>query len=98
MPIGADESMKKNQHAHENSLWQPGNSPAQSQTSALSSRLLLSVPEAAELLGLSTRTVYLLLASGELARGKVRRRTVLHRDDVIRFAARTSEGQMESEG
>jgi excisionase family DNA binding protein len=59
---------------------------AMMQTPDLTHKLLLSVAESAELLGLSKRTVYLLLASGELQRRKVRRRTMIHRDDVIRFA------------
>jgi excisionase family DNA binding protein len=56
----------------------------------LTPKLLLSVPEAADVLGVSKRTVYLLLASGDLARKKVRRRTMIHREDVIRFAAQAS--------
>ena len=55
--------------------------------STLGPKLLLSVPETAELLGVSKRTVFLLLASGDLRRRKVRRRTMIHRDDVFRFAA-----------
>lgn len=52
----------------------------------LGSKLLLSVPETAGLLGISRRTVFLLLASGDLRRRKVRRRTMIHRDDVLQFA------------
>ena len=50
--------------------------------------LLFSVTEVAVLLGVSRRTVFLLLASGELKRRKVRRRTMIHRDDVVQFAGR----------
>ena len=50
--------------------------------------LLVSVRRAAKLLGVSRRTIYLLLASGDLRRGKVRRRTMIHRDDIIQFAAK----------
>jgi excisionase family DNA binding protein len=87
--------MRKLQYARENPLPRSSSCPAEGQIATLTSKLLLSVPEAAAVLGLSTRTVYLLLASGELTRRKVRRRTVIHRDDVIRFAARGGEGQRE---
>ena len=53
--------------------------------------LLLSIAEVAGLLGVSKRTVFLLLESGDLKRKKVRRRTMIHRDDIVRFAARGSE-------
>jgi excisionase family DNA binding protein len=72
--------------AHEESD-KPGEPTEKWQLSALNRKLLLSVAQAAELLGVSKRTVYLLLASGELIRKKVRRRTMIHRDDVLRFAA-----------
>jgi excisionase family DNA binding protein len=68
------------------------------QSGALNTKLLLSVPEAAELLGVSRRTIFLLLAAGDLPKKKVRRRTVIHRDDVIRFAANLSTGQRRSQG
>jgi excisionase family DNA binding protein len=51
--------------------------------------LLFSIPEVADLLGVSKRTVFLLLESGDLKRRKVRRRTMIHRDDIVRFAARS---------
>jgi excisionase family DNA binding protein len=50
------------------------------QVSSLTPKLLLSVPEVAELLGVSKRTVFLLLASGDLTRRKVRRRAEPDRD------------------
>jgi excisionase family DNA binding protein len=51
--------------------------------------LLFSIPEVADLLGVRKRTVFLLLESGDLKRRKVRRRTMIHRDDIVRFAARS---------
>jgi excisionase family DNA binding protein len=60
-------------------------------------KLLLSVTETAELLGVSKRTVFLLLSSGELKRRKVRRRTVIHRDEVFRFAAGAASSRPESD-
>jgi excisionase family DNA binding protein len=78
-------NMKKAQYAHEKVHQDPEGSVLDG--ASISSKLLLSVHEAAELLGVSKRTVYLLLATGELARSKVRRRTMIHRDEVIRFAA-----------
>jgi excisionase family DNA binding protein len=53
--------------------------------------LLLSIAEVAGLLGVCKRTVFLLLESGDLKRKKIRRRTMIHRDDVVRFAARASQ-------
>jgi excisionase family DNA binding protein len=89
--------MKKLRHAYENPRPHSTSCSAEGQISTLTSKLLLSVAEAAAVLGLSSRTVYLLLGSGELTRRKVRRRTVIHRDDVIRFAARAGENQKGSE-
>jgi excisionase family DNA binding protein len=86
--------MKKFQDAREKPSTQSDDRSAD-QISSLKTKLLLSVPEAAELLGVSKRTLFLLLRSGELTRRKVRRRTVIHRDDVIRFAARGDETQKE---
>jgi excisionase family DNA binding protein len=63
----------------------------------LSAKLLLSVQETADLLGVSKRTIFLLLSSGELKRQKVRRRTMIHRDDVLRFAAGVKSSAGESE-
>jgi Helix-turn-helix domain len=60
--------------------------------SGLTSKLLLSVCETGQLLGISRRTVFLLLARGELKRRKLLRRTMIHRDDVIRFAAQCGSG------
>jgi excisionase family DNA binding protein len=88
--------MRKLQYARENPRQHSTSCSTEGQISTLTSKLLLSVPEAAAVLGLSTRTVYLLLASGELSRRKVRRRTVIHRDDVFRFAAQAGEDQRES--
>jgi excisionase family DNA binding protein len=82
--------MKKALYAHEESSKESNDDTAHSQGSSLTSKLLISVPEAAKLLGVSERTLFLLLASGDLTRRKVRRRTMIHRDDVIRFAARDS--------
>jgi len=87
--------MKKAQHAHEKSGRAPDDYAAGGQVLTLTSKLLLSVPEVAELLGVSSRTVFLLLASGDLARRKVRRRTMIHRDDVWRFATRGSASPQE---
>jgi excisionase family DNA binding protein len=78
--------MKKVQYARETSGMQTTDCHAQ-EVSSLKTKLLLSVPEAAEVLGVSRRTLFLLLQSGELTRRKIRRRTVIHRDDLIRFAA-----------
>lgn len=79
--------MNKLRRAHESPCRQSGKCSAHDHVSSLATKLLLSVSEAAEVLGVSKRTVFLLLASGELTRRKIRRRTVIHRDDVIRFAA-----------
>jgi len=49
-------------------------------------QLLLSIRETAKLLGVSKRTVFLLLETGDLRRKKVRRRTMILRDEVVRFA------------
>lgn len=76
--------MTRHQHAPGKCRQEAEDSPVGG--SALGPKLLLSVPEAAELLGVSKRTVFHLLASGDLARRKVRRRTMIHRDDVFRFA------------
>ena len=88
--------MTKLQHAPEKCRQEPEDSHGGG--SALGPKLLLSVPEAAQLLGVSKRTVFLLLASGDLARRKVRRRTMIHRDDVFRFATRGSEGGVLAQG
>ncbi len=89
--------MKKLRYAPEKSSTQSDDCSAD-HVSSLKTKLLLSVPEAAELLGVSKRTLYLLLQSGELTRRKVRRRTVIHRDDVVGFAARAGEDHRESRG
>lgn len=89
--------MKKLRYAREKSSTHSDDGSAD-QVSSLKTKLLLSVSEAAELLGVSKRTLFLLLRSGELTRRKVRRRTVIHRDDVIRFAARCGEAQKEWNG
>jgi len=88
--------MKKAQYAHEK-VHQGAEGSVHGGAFSISPKLLLSVHEAAELLGVSKRTVYLLLATGELARSKVRRRTMIHRDEVIRFAAGAGEGQKDDE-
>ena len=90
--------MTKIEHARQDAWQQAGEPSAPDQVSSLRTKLLLSVSEAAELLGVSERTLYLLLRSGELTRKKVRRRTVIHRDDVIRFAARAGEDQRGAKG
>jgi excisionase family DNA binding protein len=79
--------MNKTRYAYENSGQESSDHSAHGQAASQTPKLLLSVPEAAEMLGVSKRTVFLLLASGDLRRKKVRRRTMIHRDDVIRFAA-----------
>ncbi len=76
--------MKKLKDAPENTR----EHPETLHRSSLTTKLLLSIPETADLLGISKRTVYVLLAAGELTRRKVRRRTVIHRNDILRFAAR----------
>ena len=90
--------MNKLRRAHESPCRQSGKCSAHDQVSSLETKLLLSVSEAAELLGVSKRTVFLLLRSGELTRRKVRRRTVIHRDDVIRFAATAGGHEPERDG
>jgi excisionase family DNA binding protein len=86
--------MKKHRYAREKPLQKVDAYPSHSQVAA--PRLLLSVAEAAALLGVSKRTVFLLLRSGDLLRKKVRRRTMIHRDEIARFAAEISAGRSES--
>jgi excisionase family DNA binding protein len=56
------------------------------ETLEVRSRLLLSVGEAAERLGISERSVFRLLESGELPARKIGRRTLIRADDLERFA------------
>jgi len=79
--------MKKDQNAREK--FAPMGAENSVLAQATSPKLLLSAAEAAELLGVSKRTVFVLLASGAMKRTKVRRRTLIHRDDVVRFARGT---------
>jgi len=78
--------MKKTRCLHEESG--PGGHSPRCQEMPVTSKLLIPVPEVARLLGVSRRTVFLLLASGDLTRRKVRRRTMIHLDEVIQFADR----------
>ena len=98
MHLEEDLSMTKIERALQDAWQQVGEPSTPDEISSLRTKLLLSVSEAAELLGVSKRTLYLLLRSGELTRRKVRRRTVIHRDDVIRFAARAGGNQRGSKG
>ena len=59
---------------------------AQTSNPLLSGKLLLSVRETSDLLGVSKRTIFLLLSTGEIKRQKVRGRTMIHRDDILNFA------------
>jgi excisionase family DNA binding protein len=85
--------MKKLERAQQHAWEQVSDPATQDRVSSLRTKLLLSVSETAELLGISSRTVFLLLASGDLKRRKLRRRTVIHRDDILRFAAGIGNGR-----
>ena len=50
-------------------------------------RLLLSIGEVAERLGISERSVFRLIESGELPARKIGRRTLVRVDDLVRFAS-----------
>jgi excisionase family DNA binding protein len=62
--------MKKTRYLHEESGSGDGHSP-RCQEVPVTSELLIPVREVARLLGVSRRTVFLLLASGDLTRRKV---------------------------
>lgn len=51
---------------------------------------LLTVPEAAERMRVSTNTIYRLLAAAEIRRLKVGSRTLIARSDLHRYLNRTS--------
>jgi len=83
--------MTKPKYMNEKSQQEPDNSSPVP-------KLLVSISEAAHLLGVSSRTVFLLLASGDLVRRKVRRRTLILRNDVIRFAESSRADLLASRG
>ena len=55
-------------------------------------RLTYGVDEVAQIFGVSRSVVFELLRDGALKRSKILGRTVVHRDEVQRFAASLKEG------
>jgi excisionase family DNA binding protein len=56
--------------------------------------LLVSVEEAARLLGMKSRSVMYLLQSGALKRQKIGRRTLIQRSQVVAYASRSHPGRI----
>jgi excisionase family DNA binding protein len=54
----------------------------------METRELLSIPQAAEILGLSRTTLYALIATGELKTRKIRRRRMIPRSALAEFCKR----------
>jgi excisionase family DNA binding protein len=50
--------------------------------------LLLAVPEACRVIGVSRSTLYELISAGDLSIRKIGRKTLIPRDDLTAFASR----------
>jgi excisionase family DNA binding protein len=50
--------------------------------------ILLSVPDACQVIGISRSVLYELIAAGELTTRKIGRKTLIPRDDLTSFVAR----------
>lgn len=55
-------------------------------------RFSYSVEEAAKMFGVSRSHIFKLMRTGELRRSKIGSKTVVHRDEVARFAAALAGG------
>ncbi len=58
--------------------------------------LLLPVPDAARVIGISRSTLYELIASGEITIRKIGRKTLIPRDDLTSFASRLAVAKVEA--
>ncbi len=58
--------------------------------------ILLPIPDACRVIGLSRSTLYELIAAGEITSRKVGRKTLIPREDLIAFAGRLARGRPEA--
>ncbi len=58
--------------------------------------LLLPVPDAARVIGISRSTLYELIAAGEITIRKIGRKTLIPREDLVTFAAQLARGRPEA--
>jgi excisionase family DNA binding protein len=60
-------------------------------------KFLYSVRQSAEALGIGGRMVWIAIERGELKVTKIGRRTLIHRDQLRKFAAKDHEGRQKKE-
>lgn len=58
--------------------------------------LLLPVPDACRVIGVSRSTLYELISAGAISIRKIGRKTLIPREDLISFAARLAASKLEA--
>ena len=58
--------------------------------------ILLPVPDACRVIGTSRSVLYDLIASGKITTRKLGRKTLIPREDLVRFAAQLARGRPEA--